>query len=269
MSFSIAGKTAIVTGAATGIGRAIARQFAEAGANVMCADMDEEGLVSEFGDEAEAEDTAIKFYAGDLREKLTIANLLSATLDAFDGMDILVNASRQVLNSDPLCSEDDGIESMLQQNLITSLRVTQAVAKKMIALAGEREDKSQIGSIINLSSIAAHRTHPSLVGFSVASAALEQMTRSMAVSLAPEGIRVNALACGSVMSTSLKTTLAEQPDLRDRIIEATPMGRIAPASELAEAAQFLASGAAGFMTGQVLTIDGGRTLTDNVASPAH
>ncbi|WP_209015960.1 SDR family NAD(P)-dependent oxidoreductase, partial [Roseibium sp. RKSG952] len=91
MSFSIAGKTAIVTGGANGIGLAIGRHFADAGANVMFADMDEKRLLEELGEQAD--DSNIRYFAGDLREKLTIANLLSATLDAFDQVDILINGA--------------------------------------------------------------------------------------------------------------------------------------------------------------------------------
>ena len=131
MSFSIAGKTVIVTGAANGIGLAIGRQFSEAGANVMFADMDEERLTSELGEETE-KDGNVRFFAGDLRKKLTIANLLSATIDAFDRVDILVNASRQISVSDPLNAKEDGMEALLEQNLMTSLRLSQAVAKRMI-----------------------------------------------------------------------------------------------------------------------------------------
>lgn len=269
MSFSIAGKTAIVTGAARGVGLAIARHFISQGANVMCADADEEALLAEFAADAAAEESNVRYYAGDLREKLTIANLLSATLDAFDGIDILVNGSRQVLRSDPLCADDDAMQSMLDQNLMCPLRVSQAVANKMIALRDSSDEEGPVGSIINLSSIASRRTHPSLMGFSVASAALDQLTRSMAVALAPKGIRVNALSFGSVMSASLQSALSEHPDYRNEIIEATPMGRIASAYEVAEAAQFLASDSSSFVTGQVLTIDGGRTLIDKVAKPAH
>ena len=100
-------------------------------------------------------------------------------------------------------------------------------------------------------------------------AALDQMTRSMAVALAPSRIRVNALAFGSVMSASLKDTLKEHRDYRSDIENHTPLGRIAPPRELAEAVQFLSSDGSGFMTGQVMTVDGGRTLLDPVAAPAH
>ncbi|MAQ83788.1 SDR family NAD(P)-dependent oxidoreductase [Psychromarinibacter halotolerans] len=268
MSFSIAGKTAIVTGAANGVGLAIARHFLEMDANVVFADMDEEGLVREIGEEASKDDSRARYFAGDLREKLSIANLLSATIDAFDTVDILVNASRQVAYSEALCPEEDSVEELLQQNLMTSLRLTQLVAKRMIKQA-EEEDKPCQGSIVNLSSIAARRTHPDLLGYSISCAALDQMTRAMAVALAPHNIRVNAVAFGSVMSASLKDTLKIKEGCRDDIIRNTPLARIASATELAEATRFLASDGSGFMTGQILTVDGGRSIVDTVSMAAH
>lgn len=266
MSFSIAGKTAIVTGGANGVGLAIGRHFADAGANVMFADMDEKRLADELGEQAD--DSNIRFFAGDLREKLTIANLLSATIDAFDQVDILINGSRQVIPSDPLDTDDDSVRTLLNQNLMPALRLSQLVAKRMIKQAGS-DDENPAGSIINLSSIAARRTHPDLMAYSVSTAALDQMTRSLAVAFAPSRIRVNSIALGSVMSASLQTTLKENRDFRNDIEKHTPLARIAAPTELTETAQFLASDAAGFITGQILTIDGGRTLLDPVAAPAH
>ncbi|RVT87236.1 SDR family oxidoreductase [Rhodobacteraceae bacterium CCMM004] len=267
MSFAITGKTAVVTGAANGVGLAIARHFVDHGANVMFADMDEERLEIEVGNTEEDAGTA-RYFAGDLREKLTVANLLSATLDAFDRVDILVNASRQMAVSDPLDPDDDSVVALLNQNLMTSLRMTQTFAKRMIRQA-EGEDEGPTGSIINLSSIAARRTQPDLLAYSVSSAALDQATRSMAVALAPHRIRVNAIAFGSVMSASLRGAIKEQSGLRREIIDGTPLSRIASAGEIAEAAQFLAADGSGFMTGQILTIDGGRTLIDVVDHSAH
>jgi len=228
MSFSIAGKTAIVTGAANGVGRAIARHFASKGANVVFADMDEDGLAKEVGEDADKDESNVRCFAGDLREKLTIANLLSATIDAFDRVDILVKQA-----------EEDG-----------------------------KEDEPA-GTIINLSSIAARRAHPELLGYSVSCAALDQMTRSMAVALAPNRIRVNAVAFGSVMSASLQDTLRDDDESREDILAHTPLKRIASPREVADAVQFLASDSSGFMTGQIVTVDGGRTLLDSVTAPAH
>ena len=271
MSFSISGKTAIVTGAANGVGLAIGRHFIAQGANVVFADMDEDRLIAEMGDLAAKEEN-VRIFSGDLRKKLTIANLLSATIDAFDRVDILVNAARQVLPTDSLSVDDTSVEELLQQNLIAGLRLSQAVARKMIKQAGElpAEDADlPIGSIVNISSIAARRTHPDLLAYSVSCAALDQMTRSLAVAWAQKRIRVNAVACGSVMSASLKGSLKDDDEMREAIIDNTPLQRIGGPSEVSDAVQYLASDAAGFVTGQIITVDGGRTLIDPAAVSAH
>jgi 7-alpha-hydroxysteroid dehydrogenase len=267
MSFSIEGKTAIVTGAANGVGLAIARHFVDQGARVMFADMDEARLCQECGQIPE-EDGNIRYFAGDLRERLTLANLLSATIDAFDRVDILVNCSRQMLPSDPLDLEDNTLETLMMQNVTNTFRLSQMVAKRMIKQAKGKED-GQAGAIVNLSSIAARRTHPRLLSYSVSTAALDQLTRSLAVAFAEHRIRVNSVALGSVMSASLQDALKENDEYREEIEHNTPLGRIASASELAEAVQFLVSEGAAFVTGQIITVDGGRTLLDAVAAPAH
>ncbi|MEL6685591.1 MAG: SDR family oxidoreductase, partial [Pseudomonadota bacterium] len=245
----------------------IGRHFVKMGANVVFADMDEKTLCHEIGEEAKKEEN-IRIFAGDLRKKLTIANLLSATIDAFERIDILVNASRQVLETDPLDPDDTSVEELLQQNAMTALRVSQAVARRMIKQA-DGVTGEPIGSIVNLSSIAARRTHPDLLAYSVSSAASDQMTRSLAVALAPHGIRVNAVAFGSVMSASLKGSLKDQDDVREAIVDNTPLQRIASPGEVSDAVQYLASDAAAFVTGQIITVDGGRTLLDPAAVAAH
>lgn len=267
MSFSIEGKTAIVTGAANGVGLAIGKHFINRGANVVFADMDEDKLkdeISDFGADAPA-----RHFAGDLRKKLTVANLLSATIDAFERVDILVNAARQVMLSDPLSDKDSSVADLLDQNLMAALRLTQSVGRRMIKQAEEGNGDGYAGSIVNLSSIAARRTHPDLLAYSVSSAALDQMTRSMAVALAPKRIRVNAVAFGSVMSASLRGTLRDHDEMREAILDNTPLHRIASPGEVADAVQYLASDAAGFVTGQIITVDGGRTLIDPAAVSAH
>jgi 7-alpha-hydroxysteroid dehydrogenase len=267
MSFSIEGKTAVVTGAANGIGLAIARHFADNGANVVFADMDEKRLKNELGDLPE--DGNIRYFAGDLRERLTAANLLSATIDAFERVDVLVNASRQILPTDVLNADDDSLWTLLEQNLLTSFRISQMVAKRMLKQAEDDGDDQCSGSIINLSSIASHRAQSGLLGYSVSTAALDQLTRSLAVELANKNIRVNSVAFGSLMSASLQATLKDHPEYRAEIEKTTPLGWIASANELVEAAQYLASDASRFMTGQTLVLDGGRTLLDAVKAAAH
>jgi len=269
MSFSISGKTAIVTGAANGLGLAIARHFVDQGANVVFADRDEAALLHEVGENTD-EDATARVFAGDLREKLTIENLLSFTVDAFDRVDILVNASRQFGLTDAFDRDDDSVSLLLQQNMGCALHLSQRIAARMIKQAKTSEDeRDQIGAIVNLSSIAGTVTNPDLMGFSIAAAAMNQMTRSMAVSLAPSGIRVNAVAIGSVMSASLKSKINESDELRSEISDHTPLGRIALANEVAGVVQFLASDAASFVVGQVITADGGRSLLDPVKLAHH
>ena len=267
MSFSIEGKTAIVTGAANGVGLAIARHFVDQGANVMFADIDEARLSHECGEFPE-DDGNIRYFAGDLRERLTLANLLSATIDAFDRVDILINGSRQVLPSDPLDLDDTTLETLMMQNVTNTFRLSQMVARRMIKQSADKEE-GQAGAIVNVSSIAARRTQPELLAFSVSMAALDQLTRSFAVSMAEHRIRVNSVALGSVMSASLKKSLKENDGYREEIEDNTPLARIASPAELAQAVQFLSCESAGFVTGQIMTVDGGRTLLDPVNAPAH
>ncbi len=267
MSFSISGKTAIVTGAANGVGLAIARHFVEEGARVVFADRDEAALEREVGQIA-GEDGPARIFAANLTERLAIANLMSLTIDAFDRIDILVNAARLVALSDPCDPEDRSVEELLEQNLLMALRMSQAVAKRMIR-QGEGKEDGPLGSIINLSSIAARVTRPDLLAYSISSAAVEQMTRSLAVAFAPRRIRVNGVAFGSVMSNHLRGILREDDSRREEILAHTPLGRIASPGEVSDAVQYLASDASNFVTGQIITVDGGRTLIDPVSLSAH
>ena len=157
----------------------------------------------------------------------------------------------------------------MHQNVTVNFRLSQAVARRMISQAHDKESGQIIGTIVNLTSIAAIRTQDDIFSYSVSSAALDQVTRSMAVSLAPKGIRVNAVSLGSIMSASLRDLMRGNLDLRDQVVDATPLGRIGEATEAAEAVLFLACDSSNFITGQVLTIDGGRSLLDRMNLPAY
>ena len=211
-------------------------------------------------------------FAGDLREKLTIENLVSATVDAFDGIDILVNASRQVLTTDPLDPADTSVEMLLEQNMFTALRLSQAVAKRMIARAAEEERRGRWRDRVDrqrlLNRGAAHPSRPDGLFDQRRRAGPgdAQPGRGAGAASHPE---VNGVAFGSLMSASLKTSLNATTGLREEIRDCTPMGRIGSAREVTGAVQFLASEGAGFVTGEVITVDGGRTLLDNVTVAAH
>lgn len=264
MGHALEGKTVIVSGAAGSVGRAVARRFAEAGARLMLSDRDEKGLAETVSGIEGAPDNVASFAHG-LDDKLSVANLIAATTDRFGRIDALVTNARASSPGGPFDLSADDFSEVLQSNVASVFLQSRMVAKRMIQ---QREKDPEFrGSLVNISSISAQRTVPELLAYSVSCAALDQLTRSLAAALAPQGIRVNAVALGAVMTSRLRDAFAEHEDLRDEMVAVTPLGRIGEAEEAAEAALFLASPAASFVTGQILAVDGGRLVLDPLASP--
>ncbi len=261
------GKTAIVTAAGEGIGLAIAKRMLEAGANVMLADSDEKVLGKAY-DSLEDEANAARFHF-EQPDKLCIANLLAATIDRFEHVDILVNGPQA---ADALAHfldlGVDDFDTALREHVRGVFGLSQYFARKLVQ-QGEAEGAPNGGAIVNITSIAAQRTVPDLLAYSVPCAALDQLTRSMAAGLAPHGIRVNAVAIGAIMTGRLRAMLRENEELREALVRTTPLGRIAEVEEAAEVALFLATEQASYVTGQILPVDGGRTILDPLAAPVR
>jgi 7-alpha-hydroxysteroid dehydrogenase len=264
MAISLGARTAIITGGAQDVGLAMARRFLQAGARVMLADADEKALAAA-EDELDAETGQLGHFHYVAQDRLSIANLIAATIERFERIDILVNGAPAVMAPGAFFElGTEQFDEALGANLRAVFQLSQAVARRMIQ---SREEGRPAGVIVNISSIAASRTVPELLTLSVSCAALDQLTRSMAASLAPQGIRVNALAFGGVLTDRLRSAFRQNDDLRDDMISVTPLGRLGELDEIAEAAIFLASEHSSYITGQVIAVDGGRTLLDPLASP--
>lgn len=245
-------KTAIVTGGAKGIGRACARRFLEQGAQVVIADVDEKA-----GNEAEAslsELGNVSFVHCDVGDRLSVRNLMAATLDSFNGLDVLVNNAGIIHSDDFLDISEDDFDRVMQVNLKGAFLCGQAAARQMV---DQIEEGRAPGSIINMSSINAEVAIPSQVPYSISKGGLQQLTKVMALSLASRGIRVNAIGPGSI-NTDILAAVNDDPEAKNRILSRTPMGRIGEASEIASIAAFLASDDASYITGQTIYADGGR-----------
>lgn len=254
------GKVAIVTGGAKGIGAAIARRFAAEAARVVIVDVDgaagERTLV-----EIEAQGGTGQFMVADVSDAEQVHSLLQRTLQAYDGLDILVNnaaiahglaMTRHFLET-PLAMW----QRLLRVHLDGLFFCSQGAARIMVK-------QGRGGSIINLSSGGAVQAHRSMVAYDTTKGGIEAATRAMALDLAPWRIRVNALRPGAILVESRVPVGPETSIAPDDVI---PWGRLGVAEDLAGPAVFLASDDAEYVTGHVLTVDGG--LTAQLRPPGY
>ncbi len=246
------GKTAIVTGAAGGIGYAIAERFAKEGVRVMIADVDRaKGEAAATGLSSAGD---VSFVQCDVSKSAEVNRLVETAISSFGTIDILVNNAGIVHGADFLDLAEADFDRVLGVNLKGSFLVGQAVARHM---ADRVKSGGRPGSIVNMSSVNAVFAIANQVPYSVSKGGVSQLTKAMALGLAPYGIRVNAIGPGSIMTDMLASVNAD-PAAKNRILSRTPLGRIGDPAEIAAIAVFLASDEASYITGQTIYADGGR-----------
>ena len=242
-------KIAIVTGGARGIGLAIAKRYVAEGARVVIGDIDQktgEASAAALGDRC-------RFITTDVGDAGQARRLVAET-SALGGVDILVNNAGIVHSADFLDIAEADFDRVLRANLKGAFLVGQAAARQMVAQVKAGRPP---GTIINMSSINAVVAIPNQVPYCVSKGGLDQLTKVMALSLAPFGIRVNAIGPGSIQ-TQILQAVATDKEAKRRLLTRTPLGRIGDPDEIAAVACFLASADASYVTSQTIYADGGR-----------
>jgi len=249
-------KVAIVTGGARGIGLACAERFIAEGARVMLTDVLAEPL------KASAERIGASFTVSDAANHAEVRAALDRLLELHGRVDILLsNAGTVGRPADFLDLSEEDFDRVIRVNLKSQFLSGQAVARQMVRQGGG-------GAIINMSSIMAQVAAPDLVPYGASKAAASQLTRGMALALAPYGIRVNAIGPGTVATEmSLASGVAASDDALRLVLSRTPLGRLGNPDEIAGVAAFLASSDASYITGQTIFPDGGRLSLNYLAAP--
>lgn len=245
------GKVAIVTGGSRGIGEAIARAFAGAGAKVVVASRKQEGVdrvaasIQQEGGDA----LGVAFHAGDLAQA---PKLVEATLAKYGKVDVLVNNAATNPHFGPLLTADWGMwNKTFEVNLQGYFELSRQVCNHLLS-------RSAPGNIVNIASVVALAGARLQGIYAMTKAAIVSMTETMAAELAPSGIRVNAIAPG-LIETKFASAIVNNPDMVSQVVGKTPLGRVGQPPEIAGAALFLASDAASYVTGHTLVVDGGLT----------
>jgi len=246
-SFDLTGRTALVIGGTSGIGRAIALALAGAGADVVASARRAEE-VAEVAAEIREQGRRTLAIPADVLDRRSLENLHDETLRAFGKVDILVNAAGITRRVPTLeCSEEEW-SAILDTNLTGTFRACQIVAPGMVERGW--------GRIINIASLATFVAFCEVAAYGASKAGVGALTKSLAVELARHGVCVNAIAPG-FFPTALNQELLEESPRGREVLLRTPMHRYGRLEELAGAAVFLASDAASFITGQILPVDGG------------
>lgn len=239
-------RVAVVTGGADGIGLACAKRFADDGAKVVIGDInDEKG-------KAEAAAIGASYVHCDVTKSAEVESMIKAAVERHGRLDICVSNAGTIHTADFLDIEEADFDRVIAVNLKGVFLTGQAAARQMVAQGGG-------GAIINMSSVNAEIAIPNQVPYVASKGGVRQLTKVMALSLAPHGIRVNAIGPGSIMTDILKNVMTDDA-ARHKILSRTPMGRLGDVAEIASVAAFLASDDASYLTGQTIYPDGGRMV---------
>lgn len=242
-------KIAIVTGGGSGIGLAIAGKFVGAGIRTIIVGRDEQKLKAA----KETLGALCETRSCDLRDLATIPAMVNDLVQRHGHIDVLVNNAGINLKKEFTEVTDEDFQHIIQTNVTAVFALSREVVKCML-------EKGIKGSIINISSMASQYGIPKVIAYTASKAAIEGMTKAMATELSPNGIRTNCIAPGFIATDMSARALNNDPERKAKVMGRTPMGYLGDPSDIGDAALFLASDAAKYITGVVLPVDGGNAI---------
>ncbi len=243
---SLQGKIAIVTGAGRGIGRAIAQELAAQGADVVLNSFTEANAQRAAEEISEATGRAVTAVAGDVGQVEVVDRIVAAAMDKFGRVDILVNNAGLTRDGLLVRMSDDDWDAVMDGNLKGAFLFSRSVARPMM--------KQRAGRIINITSVMGLVGNAGQANYAASKAGLIGLTKSIAKELGSRNVTVNAVAPGFI-ETDMTATLGDA--IREGAIKQTPLGRLGSTADIAKLVAFLASDDAGYITGQVISVDGG------------
>lgn len=249
LSWGLQGKVSIITGAANGIGQACARLFAEQGAKVVLADI-QDAPGQALAQELQAQGQQASYVHCDVGRKADVDALVQQVLALHGRIDVLVSNAGIFKASPFLEVSESDFDEVLRVNLKGAFLMGQAAARAMKASGG--------GAIVHMSSVNGVMAIPEIASYNVSKGGINQLTRAMALALADDGIRVNAVAPGTIATELARKAVLTSDAARTKILSRTPMKRLGEPEEVARTVAFLASDASSYITGEILTVDGGR-----------